>query len=181
MHLQDKREVFIRQILPLIKSNSRKISIQHTVTPSTYGGESDITPHDETNGTIDFKEPSHICISEENVNVTKSIVNDMCKIISGNEGNDPLNFLKTLKLTNVNRIIIGQLNINSLRNKYGPLHALIRGNVDILVITETKLDESFPNSQFALEGYQTPLRLDRNSEGGGIMICQSGHSLQKIK
>ena len=102
-------------------------------------------------------------------------------IISGNEGNDPFNIFKTLELTSVNRIIIGQLNINSLRNKYGPLHALIRGNVDILVTAETKLDESFPNSQFALEGYQMPLRLDQNSEGGGIMVYVSGHSLQKTK
>ena len=57
------------------------------MTPSTYGFESDITPDDKTNETLDFKEPSHICISEESA--TKSTVNDTSTIISGNEGDDP--------------------------------------------------------------------------------------------
>ena len=40
-------------------------------------------------------------------------------------------------------------------------------NIDILLITETKLDSSFPSQQFAIEGYSLPLRLDRTSEGWG--------------
>ena len=41
---------------------------------------------------------------------------------------------------------------------------------DILVITETKLDESFPKGQFVLDGFSTPYRLDRNCHGGGILM-----------
>ena len=41
---------------------------------------------------------------------------------------------------------------------------------DILVITETKLDETYPNFQFYIEGYSLPFRLDRNRNGGGLMI-----------
>ena len=41
-------------------------------------------------------------------------------------------------------MIIGQLNINSLRNKFDLITYQIKGNIDILMITETKLDESFP-------------------------------------
>ena len=50
------------------------------------------------------------------------------------------------------------------------LYSMVTENLDILDITETKLDESFPSSQFILEGYQVPLRLDRNSDGRGIMV-----------
>ena len=37
------------------------------------------------------------------------------------------------------------------------------------MITETKLDDSFPTMQFNIEGYYT-FRLDRNEYGGGILL-----------
>ena len=37
-------------------------------------------------------------------------------------------------------------------------------------MSEAKIDESFPLSQFAIEGFSTPFRLDRNGGGGGIII-----------
>ena len=39
-----------------------------------------------------------------------------------------------------------------------------------MVISETKLDESFSNGQFKIPGYALPFRLDRNQFGGGIMV-----------
>ena len=41
---------------------------------------------------------------------------------------------------------------------------------DVLVITETKLDNSCPTSQFLVKGFGEPFRLDRNRSGGGVMI-----------
>ena len=38
-----------------------------------------------------------------------------------------------------------------------------------MVISETKLDESFPNSQFKLNGYEVRARRDRHKHGGGLM------------
>ena len=38
------------------------------------------------------------------------------------------------------------------------------------MISETKLDESFPLSQFLLVGYSIPFRFDRNGNGGGILL-----------
>ena len=38
------------------------------------------------------------------------------------------------------------------------------------MISETKIDSSFPSVQFHLEGYATPYRLDRNATGGGILL-----------
>ena len=43
-------------------------------------------------------------------------------------------------------------------------------DMDIFMVTETKLDDSFPASQFNVEGFSMPLRLDRNINGGGIIL-----------
>ena len=46
---------------------------------------------------------------------------------------------------NLKRFILGHLNINSIRNQFDLPVDQIKGNVDIVVISETKLDESFSN------------------------------------
>ena len=56
---------------------------------------------------------------------------------------------------------IGYLNINTLQNKINSLR-----DIYVFCIDETKLDDSFPNSQFILENFQfRPFRRDRNSKG----------------
>ena len=40
----------------------------------------------------------------------------------------------------------------------------------LFTIPETKLDDSFPEDQFFIDGYHTPFRHDRNSNGGGILL-----------
>ena len=54
----------------------------------------------------------------------------------------------------VKNIIVGQLNINFDRNKVLSLKELLSHNLDLLVINETKLDDSFPNAQFQINGYK---------------------------
>ena len=39
-----------------------------------------------------------------------------------------------------------------------------------MVVCETKLDEIFPSSQFHMDEFSLPYRLDRNRDGGGVMI-----------
>ena len=63
-------------------------------------------------------------------------------------------------MRNHNRIIIGNLNLNSINNKFHALKTIITGNIDIFVIIETKLDETFEIAQFCIEGFN----------GGGILI-----------
>ena len=41
---------------------------------------------------------------------------------------------------------------------------------NVLVITETKLDNSFLTSQFLVKGFAEPFGLDRNRNGSGVMI-----------
>ena len=56
--------------------------------------------------------------------------------------------IKNVRLRNVNKVITGNLNINSLPNKFDQLIEIVLKYVDILVITETKLDDTFLTSQF---------------------------------
>ena len=41
--------------------------------------------------------------------------------------------------------------------------------LNVLMITETKLDDSFPEQQFHIEGFNIPFILDRNRYGGGLL------------
>ena len=108
---------------------------------------------------------SETCMEEsgsgvKNISLDESIVNN----------NTYLDDLKHIRIKNIHRVVIGQININSLRNKFDFLSSLISGNIDILLITETKLDNSFPEAQFHIEGFASPYRLDRNANGGGILL-----------
>ena len=78
--------------------------------------------------------------------------------------------IKKLNIRNPNKIIIGNLNINSLPNKFEQLKGIVIQYIDILVITETILDDTFPTAQFLVNGFSDPYRLDRNRNGGGVLI-----------
>ena len=78
--------------------------------------------------------------------------------------------LKSLRRRNFNKLVLGHLNINSLRNKFDALTQQITGNVDILMLSETKVDSSFPEGQFLIPGYSAPYRIDRTCHGGGVML-----------
>ena len=67
-----------------------------------------------------------------------------------------------------------------MRNKFDYFIEQITGNIDILVISETKLDSSFPAGQFFINGYSEPFRIDRNSQRGGIMLYVREDILSKL-
>ncbi|XP_057305354.1 uncharacterized protein LOC130642282 [Hydractinia symbiolongicarpus] len=70
----------------------------------------------------------------------------------------------------MSKLMIGPLNINSIRNKFEHLNNLLCDKVDIFLVSETKLDGSFLNSQFHMDGFYPPFRNDRNQYGGGVMF-----------
>ena len=78
--------------------------------------------------------------------------------------------LSILRKRNIDQIIVTHLNIISLRNKFDSLLGQITGNTDILTVSESKLNESFPIGQFIIEGFGVPYRVDRNGNGGGVML-----------
>ena len=71
---------------------------------------------------------------------------------------------------NQNKLVIAHININSLRKKFELFTEKIIRNVEILLISETKVDESFPNSQFKIRAFSNPHRVDRNEKRGRIML-----------
>ena len=66
--------------------------------------------------------------------------------------------------------IIGHLNINSIHNKFEMLSMSAEQYVDILMLSETKLDSTFPSIQFLINGFSFPHRLDQNSKNGGTLL-----------
>ena len=75
--------------------------------------------------------------------------------------------LKTLSLKYP---IIAQININSIRSKFETSASLVVYDIDILIISETKINESFPLSRFIIDGLSMPYRRDRNDHSGGILV-----------
>ena len=87
-----------------------------------------------------------------------------------NNSEDDVLVLKNFCISYPNNMIIGHLNINSIRNKFEMLSLPVAQYVDILMLSETKLDSTFPSTQFLINGFSVPHRLDRNNKGGGILL-----------
>ena len=97
----------------------------------------------------------------DNACITEDVNVENCNLFSS---------LKNLKIKNSNRLVFGNLNINTINDKFEQLKHIIKSSVDVLVVTETKLDSSFPNGQFSNDGFARPFRRDRNKNRGGVMI-----------
>ena len=119
--------------------------------------------------------PISVDISVSNSILHTSILNPLAIPFNYNllkDDDDCSTTLRTLRVSNIGNIIIAHLNINSLRYKFDSLVELIQGNLDILIIGETKLDKSFPDEQFKINGLKL-YRKDRNEMGRGHDLCQS--------
>ena len=46
----------------------------------------------------------------------------------------------------------------------------MKGNVDVLMVSKTKIDISFPVGNFVIDGFSTRYRLNHDSNGGGIIL-----------
>ena len=90
--------------------------------------------------------------------------------------------LKNLHIDNPANPIFGYLNINSIRNKFNDLEELIKGNIDVVMIAETKIDASFTTGQFLLDNFHQSFRLDIKSTCGGILVyVKSSVPSRKLK
>ena len=102
--------------------------------------------------------------------VIMSVLNPSTPAPEKEENPNTYTILQGLRTKNVDKIILGHLNINSIRNKFDLLVDMVKDKVDVLVISETKIDGTFPNEQFKAPGYSNPIRLDRNDRGGGLLL-----------
>ena len=78
--------------------------------------------------------------------------------------------LRHFKTNHPQCVSLGYLNINSVKNKFYSIPPLIEHNVDVFALAETKLDYSFPESQFLLEGMKKPHRFRVSSRKGGLLV-----------
>ena len=128
------------------------------------------------NNTINFIHNQSPCIHTittaefSNVsNITNTSIVVSGELIPSTE-DDAIKILSQIRKKYVKNIIVGHLNINTLVNKFDALKLIITDKLDILVLVETKLDDSFSENQFIIQGYTKPYRLDRNRNGGGVLI-----------
>ena len=131
--------------------------------------------------------PDKVDLEFENLETTYNLTNYSTDTPTIEVNSESSNSLNNIRISNANRLIIAQLNINSLKSKFDALKNIISGKIDILVITESKLDKSFLTNEFLIEGFSVPFRCDREySKGGGVIIyvredipCRELKSLKK--
>ena len=78
--------------------------------------------------------------------------------------------IKKLRIRNPNKIIIGNLNINSLPNKFEQLKDTVMQHIDVFVLTKTKLDDTFPTTQLLVNGFSETTDLTEIERGGGVIV-----------
>ena len=92
---------------------------------------------------------------------------------------DVFHHLKKIGNEHPRNIIVSYININSIKNKFESFSSLIKENVDVLAIAETKLDDSFPTTQFEIQGFKKPYRLDISSNAGGLLVYVKDHLISR--
>ena len=66
------------------------------------------------------------------------------------------------------------INVSSVRNKLEALSEFVCSQEDFLTISETKLDSSFPTTQFNLPEFRTPYRKDKTAKSRGLLVYVNG-------
>ena len=84
-------------------------------------------------------------VNSQPFNNSKSLLNDQ---------QNPCSKLLRVRVEIPSRIIFGEIN-----------NYIIKNENDILMISETEIDNSFPISQFTMTGYSIPFRFDQKSHG----------------
>ena len=90
-----------------------------------------------------------------------------------------MNKIKMQHFEHFNTSIAGHLNINSIRNKFEMIVETIT-NFDIILISKSKIDSTFPNKQFKINGYKL-FRLDRNKLGKGLILYLNRDTMSVFK
>ena len=79
---------------------------------------------------------------------------------------------------NVDNFKIVHYNINSLLapDRLEQLTDVCRTlKIDVLILSESKLDETIPSNLIAIPGFHEPIRHDRNRHGGGVVMYIAEH------
>ena len=105
--------------------------------------------------------------SYEHIGLSSNDSNESFLSESSDTLNNNLIRLSKQRLTYPKSLIIGHLNINSVRNKFSSHQQTVLSKTNILLLSETKTDDSFPDSQFFAEAFKM-YHKDRTKTGGGL-------------
>ena len=103
---------------------------------------------------------------------------DTCSVVNDpkdrNDNSDNLyKEVQKIRTENLNNIIISHLNVNSLGSKINEIKELQKMcKLDVLVLSETKLDGSYKQEGLDIEGYCC-IRRDKRSNSGGLLVYVS--------
>ena len=109
----------------------------------------------------------------------QSDIEDQCKSVNFDISNGAPIDIENFKIVH--------FNINSILapNKLEHLTAQCRLlNIDVLIITESKLDKTIPNNLISIAGYHEPIRHDRPTNGrhgGGVLMYIAEYLIFKHK
>ena len=71
-----------------------------------------------------------------------------------NDENISFPFLKKITSKHPKNLFFGQLNVNSIRNKFESVQEIVQDTFDIFLVCETKIDSSFSNQQLCIPEYR---------------------------
>ena len=89
-------------------------------------------------------------------------IGDSDESLEAESATDCKRFLKSLRTSNPDILVFAHLKINPIRSKFEMLSDQVKSNVDVLLVSEAKIDESFPIENFSIDGFSTLCRLDQN-------------------
>ena len=89
--------------------------------------------------------------AKENTNVEGKSENESGIQDESQKCENFIDFLFTIRKHHSSKIIMAHISINSLRNKFDTLTNSVTEYIDILMISETKLDDTFPHALYHLK------------------------------
>ena len=78
-------------------------------------------------------------------------------------------FLFNIQKHHSHKVIKAHIKVNSLKNKFDMLSHVVSEYIDMLMISESKLEDTFQHALYHLKHFSNLYRLDRNSHGGGLL------------
>ena len=119
---------------------------------------------------IFIRQLSHVFNWQENNISNVSLEECRSHVSNVTQANDCISVLKTLRSVNSNKLIFAHINTNFIRNVFELLSTQVKGNIDILMVSETRIDNNFPVGNFVIDGLGTPYELGRDSNVGGNLL-----------
>ena len=124
---------------------------------------------------------------KESVNESPSILNTLSSSLLCNY-EIPVNSLYTnqdtnqlpLKLSNLHKIMLGHLNVKSLRSKFESVGDIIEGAFDIFFWSKNKIDESFPDKQFSLNNFKIFQKYRNRFEARIVLYVNDNPSFKNL-